>query len=166
MRVQFSVPETLLASVQPSDHVEAVTAAYPGRTYIGRIVTRGTRVDEVTRAVPTQAMFDHRDGSLLPGMLLTLQVQARPRPVTYIPESALAPNHARQFVWRIDTDGLARQIEVAIGIREQGWVEILSGIAAGDRVVVEGVENLRQGAAVREVARPALALTTDSTKES
>ena len=166
MRVLFSVPETLLASVRPGGHVEAVTAAYPGRRYTGRIVARGTRVDEVTRAVPAQAMFDNRDGSLLPGMLLTLHIQARPRPITYIPEAALAPDQARQFVWRIEADGSAHRVEVAIGVREQGWVEILSGIDAGDRVVVEGVDNLRPGAAIREVARPTHSLASDNPKAS
>jgi membrane fusion protein (multidrug efflux system) len=160
MQVLFSVPETLLASVQPSDHVEAVTAAYPGRRYVGRIVARGTRVDEATRAVPAQALFDNDDGSLLPGMLLTLHIQARPRPLIYIPEAALAPDQARQFVWRIDADGAAQRVQVSIGVRESGWVEILSGIDAGDRVVVEGVENLRPGAAVREIARPAPVLAS------
>lgn len=165
MQVLFSVPETLLGSVQRSEQVEAVTAAYPGRKYIGRIVARGTRVDEATRAVPAQAMFENRDGSLLPGMLLTLHIQARPRPLTYVPEAALAPDQARQFVWRIDAGGSAQRVEVAIGVREQGWVEILSGIDAGDRVVVEGVDNLRPGAAVREITRPAPALASDRTKD-
>jgi membrane fusion protein (multidrug efflux system) len=153
MRVQFSVPETLIASVHRSDPVEAVSAAYPARTYIGRIEARGTRVDEVTRAVPAQAMFDNRDGTLLPGMLLTVRVRAKPRRLTYIPEAALAPDRMRQFVWRIDAGGAAQRVEVTTGVREQGWVEILTGIDAGDRVVIEGVENLRPGVAVREVAR-------------
>jgi membrane fusion protein (multidrug efflux system) len=160
MRVQFSVPETFIASLRPGGQVQAVTAAYPGRVYVGRIVARGTRVDEVTRAVPAQALFDNRDGSLLPGMLLTLQVQASPRWLVYVPEAALAPDNARQFVWRIDTAEAAQRIEVAIGVREQGWVEILSGVEAGDRVVVEGVEGLRPGTPVREVAHPVPTLAT------
>jgi membrane fusion protein (multidrug efflux system) len=166
MRVHFSVPETQIASVQSTDRVEAVTAAYPGRVYEGRIVARGTRVDEVTRAVPAQAVFDNRDGSLLPGMLLSLRIMARPRQLTCIPEGALAPDQARQFVWRIDEQNSAQRVEVHLGVRAQGWVEILSGIRAGDRVVVEGVESLRPGSVVREAARPAPALASDRTKDS
>jgi membrane fusion protein (multidrug efflux system) len=157
MRIQFSVPETLLTRVQPGAPVEAVSAAYAGRIFLGRIGTRGTRVDEVTRAVPVQAVFENADGSLLPGMLLTLRIRAQPRQLTSIPEAALAPDHARQFVWRVGADEAAQRVEVTIGAREPGWVEILSGIAAGDRVVVEGVDNLRPGVAVREVAVPTLA---------
>lgn len=160
MRVQFSVPETLVANIQTADTVEAVTAAYPGRVYLGRIAARGTRVDEVTRAIPAQAIFENRDDSLLPGMMLTLRIQARPRQSTYIPEAALAPENARQFVWKIDAASSAQRVAVEIGVREEGWVEILSGIDANDRVVVEGSGNLRPGAAVREVPRPGPALVS------
>ena len=160
MRVQFSVPETLVANIQPNDTIEAATAAYPGRIYTGRITARGTRIDEVTRAVPAQAIFANSDGSLLPGMMLTLRIQARPRQLTYVPEAALAPENARQFVWKIDAAGLAQRVAVEIGVREAGWVEILSGIDADDRVVVEGGGNLRPGAAVREVPRPGPALVS------
>lgn len=166
MRLQFSVPETLLSSLQPTDTVEAVTAAYPGRTYIGRIAARGTRVDEMTRAVPAQAIVENRDGSLLPGMMLTLRIQARPRQLTSIPEAALAPENARQFVWKIDAAGSAQRIAVEIGVREAGWVEIVSGIHAGDRIVVEGSGNLRPGAAVREVLRPGPALVGIGSEDS
>jgi membrane fusion protein (multidrug efflux system) len=154
MRVQFSVPETLLASVQPNDEVEAVTAAYPGRTYLGRITTRGTRIDETTRAVPAQATFDNRDGSLLPGMMLMLRIQARPRQLTFVPEAALAPENGRQFVWQIDATQSVQRVPVEIGVREHGWVEIVSGVEPGHEVVVEGSGNLREGATVRRVPRP------------
>lgn len=162
MRVQFSVPETLLANIQLAGTVQATTAAYPGRTYLGQITARGTRIDEMTRAVPAQAMFENRDGSLLPGMMLTLRVEATPRELTYVPEAALAPDNARQFIWKIDDAGSAQRVAVEIGVREQGWVEIVSGVVAGDRVVVEGGVNLRPGAAVREVARPGAALVSAS----
>lgn len=157
MRVQFSVPETLMTRVHAGAEVEAESAAYPGGNFQGRILTLGTRVDEVTRAVPVQASFANPDGRLIPGMLLTLRVLARPRELTAIPEAALAPDHARQFVWRVGADDKAQRVEVMIGAREQGWVEIVSGIAAGDRVVVEGIDNMRPGIAVREVAAPTLA---------
>lgn len=166
MRVHFSVPETLLANIQLSSAVQAMTAAYPGRTYLGQITARGTRVDEVTRAVPAQALFDNRDGSLLPGMMLTLRIEARPRELTYVPEAALAPDNARQFIWKIDDAGSAQRVAVEIGVREQGWVEIVSGVVAGERVVVEGGVNLRPGAAVREVARPGATLVSASREDS
>ena len=154
MRVHFSIPETLIGALQRSQSVDAVTAAYPGRTYRGRITARGTRVDEMTRAVPAQAIFANDDGSLLPGMMLTVRIQTPARSLTYLPEAALAPENARQYVWRIDAAGAAERVPVEIGLRELGWVEIASGIDVGDRIVVEGGGNLRPGTRVREIPSP------------
>jgi membrane fusion protein, multidrug efflux system len=157
MRVQFSVPETMMARAQPNDPVEAVTAAYPGRSYAGRIATRGTRIEEATRAVPAQAVFENRDGSLLPGMMLTLRIRAKPRQLVSVPEAALAPENGRQFVWTIDASDSAQRSPVELGVRERGWVEITAGIAAGDEVIVEGAGNLQPGARVRQIPRPGAA---------
>ena len=166
MRVQFSVPETLLANIELDGTVHATTAAYPGRTYLGRITARGTRVDEMTRAVPAQALFENHDNSLLPGMMLSLRVEAKSRALTYVPEAALAPDNARQFIWKIDDAGSAVRVAVELGVREQGWVEIVSGIEAGERIVVEGGANLRQGATVREVPRPDATLVSISGEDT
>lgn len=166
MRVQFSVAETLISNIGIGDVVHAHSAAYRDRTYEGRIETRGTRVDEITRSVPVQAIFSNADGSLLPGMMLTLRILGRPRMLTHVPEAALAPENARQFVWRIDESGTAQRVPVEIGVRGSGWVEIVSGLLPGERVVLEGAGNLRPGISVREVPRPGSAVAAVHREET
>jgi membrane fusion protein (multidrug efflux system) len=162
MRVMFSVAETLVSSISVGEEVQAGAAAYRGRKYSGRIETLGTRLDEATRAMPVQALFRNTDGSLIPGMMLTLRISAKPRKVIFIPEAALAPENARQFVWRVSSDGLAQRVAVELGVRGDGWVEIVSGLAEGERVVLEGSGNLRQGTVVREVPAPGTPLAVMS----
>lgn len=153
MRVAFSIAEPLLASLAVGGTVNAQVAAFREQQFIGKIHVIGTRVDEVTRAVPVQALIDNRSTLLKPGMMLSLSVLTKPRPLRYVPEAALAPENARQFVWRIKADDTAEKVAVELGLRAQGWVEILSGVNTGDRIVVEGVGNLRPGRTVREVKR-------------
>ncbi len=83
-----------------------------------------------------------------------LRIQARPRQLTFVPEAALAPENGRQFVWQIDATQSVQRVPVEIGVREHGWVEIVSGVEPGHEVVVEGSGNLREGATVRRVPRP------------
>jgi membrane fusion protein, multidrug efflux system len=158
VRVSFSVAETLISNLNVGDGVEAGAAAHRGLKFTGKIETIGTRVDESTRSIPVHAIIDNDARRLLPGMMLTISIMARPRILTYVPEAALAPENARQFVWRVHGDDLTERVDVEVGIRGEGWVEILSGLDFGDRVVVEGSGNLRPGRAVREVQRPGLAL--------
>lgn len=156
MRVVFSIAETLLAQIDVGGSIQAHTAAWRGQTFDGRIETIGTRVDEVTRAVPVQAQIDNSRRLLKPGMMVTLTIRPNARAMRYVPEAALAPENAKQFVWRVQPDASVEKVAVEVGVRAAGWVEIVSGVEVGDRVVYEGVANLRPGRTVREVSRPGM----------
>jgi len=154
LRVEFSVAEALLGDLAPGAIVDVRAAAWPERRFEGRISALGTRVDEVTRAAPVQALLDNRDGALKPGMLLNVRAQGRPRQALFVPEEAVAPENARQFVWRIGADDKTEKVEVTLGARLTGSVEVRQGLGAGDRVVLEGQAQLRPGRPVRAVSTP------------
>lgn len=154
LRAEFQVPETLLAGVQRGTTVFVEAAAYPGIDFKGEVETVGTRIDETTRAVTVQALIDNPEQRLKPGMLLTITAQARQRRAPFLPESALVPENADQYVWLIGSDDQVSRKRVDIGARIPGYVEVQSGLALGDRVVVEGQANLRPGRIVRIVSRP------------
>jgi len=154
LRVKFSVSETLLGDLAPSAIVEVRAAAWPDRLFKGRISALGTRVDEVTRAAPVQALLDNKDAALKPGMLLNVRAQGRSRQALFVPEAAVAPENSLQFVWRVGADNAVEKIAVTLGARLTGSVEVRDGLAAGERVVLEGQAQLRPGKLVREVAAP------------
>lgn len=157
LRVEFSVSEALLGDVGVGAIVEVRAAAWPERVFRGKISALGTRVDEVTRAAPVQALLDNRDNALKPGMLLTVRAQGRPRSALFVPEAAVAPENTKQFVWRVAPGDTVEKVEVALGARLTGSVEVAAGLTAGDRVVLEGHTQLRPGRPVREVSAPGTA---------
>ena len=157
LRVEFSVSEALLGDLAPGAVVEVRAAAWPERVFKGKISALGTRVDEVTRAAPVQALLDNKDNALKPGMLLNVRAQGRPRRALFVPEAAVAPENTRQFVWRVAAGDTAEKVEIALGARLTGSVEVVHGLAAGERVVLEGHAQLRPGRPVRTVASPGTA---------
>lgn len=152
LRAEFQLPETQLAGVASGMAVEGRSATWPGRTFKGTVTLVGSRVDEATRTVPVQARIDNRDLALKPGMLLTVSAQARTRQALLVPEAALVPEGSKQFVWRVAAGQTAERIEVSLGGRQPGFVEIVAGLNAGERVVTEGHGNLRPGSTVQESA--------------
>lgn len=148
LRADFAVPETLAGLLVQGTQVTARSAAWPQQAFTGTITLVDTRVDPGTRAVTVQARIDNRDRKLKPGMLLTMNAPARPRTALFVPEAALLPENARQYAWRVNDAGQAARVEVSTGVRRDGEVEIVAGLAAGDRVVVEGQGNLREGRSV------------------
>lgn len=150
IKVDFAVPELYVAELRNGQAVAARTNAWPGRTFSGKVVSVDSRVDPATRAVTVRAVVPNRDGALKPGMFLTVSLAQDRRVALVVPEEALVPEQARQFVYVVAGDKVAKR-EVTLGRREPGFVQITNGLARGDAVVVEGTLKLRDGAQVREV---------------
>src|SRR5690606_17756063 len=89
IKLDFTVPETFIADVQPGATVVARSVSYPGRDFVGVVRTVGSRVDPVTRAVSVRAHISNADAALRPGMLLTVELRSRERTTLVVPEAAV-----------------------------------------------------------------------------
>ena len=148
IKLDFTVPETLLASLRPGLVVAASAAAWPGRVFRGEVRTIGSRVDPVTRAITARALVANDDLLLRPGMLLTVQIETNPRQALTLPDTALIQDGETSFVFVMANEQVQRR-EIRTGQRINNLVEILEGLAVGDSVVVEGQIKLRDGMPVR-----------------
>ncbi len=148
IKLDFTVPETVLGSMTPGAKVVAKSVSFPGRDFEGVVRTVGSRVDPVTRAVMIRAHVPNKDRALRPGMLLTVDVVTAEHEALVIPEGAVFQVQNRAYVYKLD--GLtARQQQIEIGGRRFGTVEVKSGLEEGDTIVIEGIVKLRDGIQVR-----------------
>jgi len=151
MKVDFDVPETALARVAVGLSVTARSAAWPDALFRGVVGSIDTRVDPVSRTVTVRALVPNPDGQLRPGMLLVVTLLRDDVVALTVPEEAIVPEQSRQFVLVVDADGRVERREVVTGRRRPGEVEILDGLAAGERVITEGTQKARPGAVVEAV---------------
>lgn len=155
IKIDFAVPETYLAAVSAGQAVTALSGAYPGREFTGRVTTVDSRIDPVSRAVTVRAEVPNPERLLRPGMLLTLRVSQPERQALVVPEIAVMQVARTSHVFRLLQDGTVEQVAVELGLRRGGEVEVLTGLSAGDRIVVDGAGKLRSGASVVEATKPA-----------
>jgi len=156
MHVDFQVPEAELASLGTGDKVNATSVAYPGRNFEGQVATIDTRVDPGTRAVTVRADFINADHALRPGMLLDVRMFRPERQALVIPEIAVVQVGRDSYVFRVKPDQVVERVDITAGARRSGVVEIRDGLAAGDRIVVDGTGKLRPGLMIQaEEAAPA-----------
>lgn len=148
VEIEFALPETLYGQIATGQDVIADAVAFPGRTFEGRIVNIDSRVDPSSRAFKVRAGIPNPDLSLPAGMFMHLVVILEQRQAVMIPEEAVVVEGSETFVFVAD-DGKAESRRIVIGQREVGAVEVSSGVAAGERVVVRGVQSLRDGMAIR-----------------
>jgi membrane fusion protein (multidrug efflux system) len=150
LKLDFSIPEIFLGSIGVDAKVIARSSAFADEEFIGTVRSVGSRVDPLTRAVTVRAHIDNADGRLKPGMLLTVRLATPPRDTLAVDEISVVQTGTMAFVYRVDPEGKAQRVDVQIGARQSGRVEILSGLSAGDRVVAEGLVKLRPGMQVSE----------------
>ncbi|MBM2853690.1 MAG: Efflux transporter periplasmic adaptor subunit [Steroidobacteraceae bacterium] len=150
MKIDFDVPETFLAILKPGLAVAAKSIAYPEESFDGAVESVDSRVDPVTRSIRVRARLPNPKGFLRPGMFLTVVVSREPLPGLVVPEQALVPERGEVYVFVV-ADGRASRRVVTIGRRSPGEVEILAGVAAGERVVIEGTQQIRDNSAVHEL---------------
>jgi len=148
IKLDFTVPENFLSSLREGLAVRATAPAFAGRAFSGKVSSIDSRVDMNTRAVTVRALLANEDGALRPGMFLNVSLANDEREALVIPEQALTPEAERQYVFVV-ADGKAQRREVRIGSRRPGSVEVLAGLNAGEQVVVEGTQKVRDGAPVR-----------------
>ena len=148
IKVDFSVPEVFLANIAEGLEIKARTSAYPEAEFTGKVQSIGSRLDPVSRAITVRAQIGNRDARLKPGMFMTVKVARPEPPALLVPEQALVPEGGRKFLFVV-RQGKASRVEVETGRRRPGQVEIIEGLVAGDVVVVEGTQKVRDGAEVK-----------------
>jgi membrane fusion protein (multidrug efflux system) len=152
LRLDFSVPATMLGALQVGQQIRARTPAFD-QEFPGNITAIDGRVDPLTRSITTRAALDNPDGLLKPGMLIEVTLLTQTRQVLLLPEESLISQSARHFVWIVE-GGLARRTDIVIGARRPGWVEVISGVSAGAHIVRDGVGNLRGTEAAVRIVEP------------
>lgn len=156
IKLDFAVPETFLAALAPGQSVTATSAAYPGQVFEGEVATVDSRIDPVTRAVTVRALLPNPERVLRPGMLLAVEIFQPERQALVVPEISVIQVARDAHVFRLKDDGTVEQVGVSLGQRRRGEVEVVEGLSAGDRIVVDGVVKLRHGSRVT-VVEPAAA---------
>ena len=152
MKVDFTIPETWLSSVRVGQPVRALSDAWPGKTFTGKVTAIDTRLDSSTRSATIRAIVNNPDLMLRPGMLLKVDVDRGEAPSRQVPEDAVVQKGEKHFVFVVGADNVARQTDVTVGRRRVGRVEVLGGLEKGQRVVVDGLVRVRDGTKVEVVA--------------
>lgn len=147
-----TVPSAWSAAVRAGQRLVFTTDAVPGRVFAGAVAHVNPAFDEASRTLKVIAEVPNPDGVLRGGLYVSGVIETGARPdVLQVPREALqvwdvAARRAEVFVV---ADGVARRRRVATGAVSEATVEIVEGLAAGERVVTRGAFNLRDGDRVR-----------------
>lgn len=146
--VEFFVPERFASGMEVGKEVIASAISQPGETFEGEISAVDNRVDETSRTLRVRALIPNPDDTLRAGMSFEVRVAFQGERWPSVDPLAVQWDSAGSYVWRI-RDGAAERVDVAIIQRNADSVLVKADLAPGEAVVIEGVQSVRPGGAVR-----------------
>lgn len=152
VKVEINVPERFLDQLKVGQTIDVGVAAFPEQRFKGEVYFIGPFVDPATRTALLKAQTPNPDHILKPGMFANLELTLKVRDeAVVIPETALSQvlDDNRGMVFVVDDSMTAQLRQVRLGVRLAGEMEVLSGVQAGERVVVEGTQKIAPGAKVK-----------------
>lgn len=152
IKLDFTVPETFLSSLENGLQIVAITEAYPREDFSGKVVQIDTRVNPVTRSITARAEIPNSDKRLRPGMLMTTVLENNPKSSVSVPERSLVSVQSTHFVFVLDekvSPPTVTRTSVELGRRQPGYIEIRDGLEEGAVVVTDGLVGLVDGAGVK-----------------
>jgi len=148
LKLEVPVPETTLPLVRIGLPITLTVDALPGQTFSGKVHAIDPVVDPVSRNVRVRARIANPAGNLKPGMFAraTADLGGKTSAIL-LPEQVIVPRPDGNYVF-LAVNGKAELRKVTLGKRDPGRVEIVSGVQAGDTVVLDGQIKLRPGVPV------------------
>jgi multidrug efflux system membrane fusion protein len=153
--IVFSLPEGQLTQVRQAIHagqtlpVEAWDRQNQHKLAEGHLLTTDNQMDTSTGTVKLKAVFSNRDDVLFPNQFVNVRLRTELRSrALVIPLSAMQRGQPGTFVYRINPDQTVSLRVIRPGPADGEQLIVESGLAAGDRIVLDGVDRLREGARV------------------
>ncbi|MEI7606379.1 MAG: efflux RND transporter periplasmic adaptor subunit [Rhodospirillaceae bacterium] len=125
-----------------------------GHVYHGQVQSFDNRIDTGSGTIRTRALFANEDGVLMPGMTVMLQVAGGgERGALLVPQAAVGVDQNKKFVFVVGADSKVAYREIQLGKQIGDKRVVLSGLAVGERVIVDGIQHVRPATLVdaREV---------------
>ncbi|APV50285.1 hypothetical protein BWI17_11630 [Betaproteobacteria bacterium GR16-43] len=156
IQVSFTLPEKELAGLRGAmtgGGIETRAILDAATTLKGRLVFLDNVVDSTTGTIRVKAEFDNEKGLLWPGMYVNIEVAPRTlMKAAVVPVQAVQTGPDNRFVFVVGEDGKVVQKKVAVKLID-GGIAVIEGAEAGERIVIEGAQNLRPGSLVAEADR-------------
>lgn len=153
MSMTAKVDEADIAKIAENQQATVLLEAYPGKKYTGTIVKvadTATQNEAGATAFDVTIQMNSSDVNLKIGMTGTADVVvATKESATVVPVDAIVEKSGKKYVFKV-VDGKAQLTKVTLGLTSQDKVEIVEGLKNGDKVVIKGVEKLKDGQGVKQ----------------
>lgn len=149
LRLKIDVPEASIGKVTVGQGISMQTSAYPDRNFAGTVARILPSVNATARTLTVEAEVPNGDGLLKPGQFATVRItQSKPENAVMVPASAIKAEGDLNKIYVVK-DGVVRERLVQVGLLEDSFIQVKTGVAEGEVVATSNVNELYDGVSVR-----------------
>jgi len=153
LQIKAKVPERDVAVLKQDLKAQVSLVAYKNQTFDAHVIRVSPIVDEVSRTKEIYLAFDTIDSKINAGMYAKIKLlTVLYKDALCLPIDAIQTMDDKNFVYAVQSDSTVTVRTVEIGVNVDGIVEIVQGLSAGEKIVVEGTQNLNEGAHIKDTA--------------
>ena len=149
----LKIPETFAAFIKKDLPIKAKFSGSKNKTYSGKVYAVSSRISAETRSLLTRVMIENENSELIPGSLLEVVINYNERNSLAIPDTSMMVEGSKTYVYKVSKDNIANKTEIKIGIRDAGFIEIISGLNEGETIVAEGLKKVRPRGKIKPIKK-------------
>ena len=147
----IKIPENYSASIKKGLPVEVKISSYKNKVFKGEVDFVSSRINADTRSLLSRIKVENENLELISGSLLEASIMFNMRNSLGVPDTSIIMEGEKAFVYKVSPENITNKIEVQIGNRSEGKVEILSGLNEGDIIVAEGLKKVYPRAKINPI---------------
>jgi membrane fusion protein, multidrug efflux system len=149
----LKIPEIFAPIIKKGLPITAKFSGNKNKIYNGTIYAVSSRINAETRSLLIRVKINNKDAELIPGSLLEITVNYNERISLGIPDTSIMLEGDKVYVYKVSENNIANKTEIKIGIRNSGYVEVVSGLKEGENIVAEGLKKVRPKGKIKPIKK-------------
>ena len=149
--IDVDVPEIFAPFVKKGLGVDVKFSGNKNKTYNGKVDSLASKIDVGNRSLRLRVRMQNLNSEILPGALMEVTIKYNERVSLGIPDTSVILEGNKVYIYKVDKDNVTKRVEVKVGNRNKGYLEVETGLNEGDIVVAEGLKKVRPNGKIKPI---------------
>ena len=149
----LKIPEIFAPVIKKGLPIKARFSGNKNKIYNGAVYADSSRINAETRSLLIRVKINNENSELIPGSLLEVTINYNDRNSIGIPDTSIMLEGDKTYVYKVSEKNITNKTQVKIGIRNDGYVEVISGLSEGDNIVAEGLKKVRPKGKIKPIKK-------------
>ena len=149
--IDVDVPEVFAPFVEKGLGVDIKFSGNKDKIYKGIVDSLASKIDVSNRSLRLRVKMQNTNSEILPGALMEVTIKYNERISLGIPDTSVILEGNKVYIYKVDKENVTKRVEVKVGNRNEGYLEVESGLKEGDIVVAEGLKKVRPNGKIKPI---------------